>query len=447
MNLSPLFQSVLILPVLITLAAGQFPKPSNDWPPKGMEGLGVNAHLLNANENNISWYNSQLDQIKDMGLHMVRFVIGWRWTDQEKGEYDFQPHHLLVKECEKRGLRVMTLVHFTDPRYEQGMSVKTAEGRASFAEFCRRLATEFKGKKIIWELWNEPNVSTFWNPWDPQTNAQEYASAAIQAMRTMRQADPDCIIIGPNCSGFDMPFLESCFRLGLLEQLSAVSIHPYCDLPEWNFTRYLHLQNRINYYSTKPRCELFIVNSEMGFSRMFQNLGRRIRTEDEQAALIVRSILVDQIAAVPVHIIFHNQDYRPFDPNQWDDSFYGLITSDGKPKAAYHAVKTLIRQLDGLECAGLLEAGDTKIFERFPDDYVLRFDGPAKTIVVAWTSRQTHPALIQIPGPPDEIIGMRGQALPLPKDLGDPGQHLGRKITLQLSPEPTYLRIPNINLD
>lgn len=444
---SRLFQSVFILLILTTFVAGQIPITSKEWPPKGIDGIGVNAHLLNANKDNIGWYNRQLDQIADMGLRVVRFVVGWRWTDEEKFEYDFEPHHLLVNECEKRGLRVMTLVHFTDPRFEQGMSVRSAEGRASFANFCRRLVTEFKGKGIIWELWNEPNVETFWTPWNQKTNAQEYATAANLAMKAMREVEQDCIIIGPNCSSFDMPFLESCFQLGLLEQLSAVSIHPYCDVPEWNLTRYLHLQDLINQYCEKPRSELFIVNSEMGFARMFENLGRRIRTEEEQAALIVRSILVDLIVSIPVHIIFHNYDYYAFDANKWEKSHYGLLTNQGKPKAAYYAVKTLTQQLAGLEFAGILESGNMKIFERLPENHVIRFDGATKTTLVAWTSQKAHPARIQIPGIPDEMVSMKGNKLPLPKELGNLREHLGRKTILRLKPEPIYIRIPKESLD
>lgn len=375
----------------------------------------------------------QLDQMAALGLKIVRTDIAYRWTDKGKTAYDFTYHHRLVAECQKRGLRLLTILSLWDTRHEKTLGFHTAPGRQTFAAFCGRAAGEFKGQDIIWEMWNEPNLGAFWNP---KADPAGYTATVKDAIKAMREADPACVIVAPSPCTMDYVFLEACFKEGLLADLSAVSLHPYSDTPETQIARYLQLRNLMASYggpSTLP-----IVCTEWGFSELFVGQGTRIRPPDEQAALVVRSILADQLAGLPMHILYTNYDYD--DQKTSNESCFGLIKSDRTTlKASYHAVRTLIQQLSGLKFKGQLLAGSAARFEVAAGDYVAVFAGAGKTVAVVWTSGAVHEAKVQLPpGQPLAMVDMKGSALPLPPVV-DPGP--GQYVKLELKPAPVYIQM------
>jgi polysaccharide biosynthesis protein PslG len=441
---------VLMLVIFASVVTGQQDNSliSTAWPPKTIvDGLGISVHFINPTAENIGTYESQMDYIKDMGLKIVRIDIQWRWVDKSRGEYDLQPMHMLVDAAEKRGLRVLCLfLSYPYPQNEKNRGVNTAKNRQRFAEFCARAVIEFQGKGIIWEMWNEPNADTFWHP---HADANEYMQAVISAVAAMRNSDPNCIIIAPSTSGIDFEFLKPCFEQGLINQVDAVAVHGYCEVPEQNFIRYLHLRNMANSYSAKLGKLIPIVTSEWGFSQLLPTpMGDIWRTEDKQAALIIRSILVDIVAGVPMHIVYTDLDYD--NPREWSEAGFGVLTNMHEPKTAYYAIKTLTEQLAGMKFWGTLEAGSVGSWERFVDDYVLVFENNEKVTIVTWTTSAEHVSSVQIPGIPTSMQDMKGKEKIVPTAMiTGHGQRprFGRKMMIKLTEEPLYMHFKRSDIE
>ncbi|OHB41603.1 MAG: hypothetical protein A2Y13_03925 [Planctomycetes bacterium GWC2_45_44] len=440
---------VLLLVIFASVVIGQQNNSlvSTAWPPETIvDGLGISVHFLNPTKENIGYFESQMDQIKEMGLKIVRIDVQWRWVDKSKWEYDLQPYHMLLDAAEKRGLRTLTLLSFAHPQYEEHQSVKTAEGRQKFAEFCARAVSESKGKGVIWEMWNEPNTDVFWSP---LSDANEYMQALISAVTAMRKADPNCNIIAPNTAGVDIKFLKLCLEQGLLNQIDAVSVHGYCEVPEQNFIRYLQLKSLVSGYSAKLDKPMFFVTSEMGFPQLLPTpVGGIMRTEDKQAALIIRSILVDIVAGMPMHIVYTNLEYE--NPQESSEASYGVITHERKPKAAYYAIKTLTEQLAGMKFCDTLSAGSVDAWQRFVDDYVLVFENDEKVTIVTWTTSAEHISAVQIPGIPINMQDMKGKEKVVPTAMiTDYGLHpgFGRKMMIKLTEEPLYIQFKKSDID
>ncbi len=87
-------------------------------------------------------------------------------------------------------------------------------GRTNAANFLRAAAAKFKGKKVMFELLNEPNIDKFWPLDGPdsgkdvsiaeiQQGAVDYAALAQVVVPAMRSADgdPSVFIIGPALAG------------------------------------------------------------------------------------------------------------------------------------------------------------------------------------------------------------------------------------------------------
>lgn len=377
----------------------------------------------------------QLDQVAALGVKIVRTEIAYSWADKSKDKYDFNCYHRTIDECNKRGLKVLTILSMWDTRYDKALGINTEEGRHSFAKFCGRAASEFKGKGIIWEMWNEPNLSTFWNP---TADPVGYSTAIIGAMKAMKKADPDCVIVAPSTCTMDWVFLESCFKQGLLDDVSAVSLHPYCDAPETQMSRYLQLQSLIGKYNDQKKT-IPIVCTEWGYSRVFVGSGTKIRSEDEQATLVVRSILIDQMSGLPMHIIYTNDDLD--DKLTWNEASFGLIRADKKtPKMSYQAVRVLIKQLSGLKFQGQLLAYSGDVGEVLDGDYVAVFAGMGKAVVALWTSNAPHEATVRLPeGQLVSVVDMNGTSLPIPK-LIEPGPPQGIK-KMNVDRSPVYIQM------
>jgi len=183
-----------------------------DLPPLTFpEGVGVNIHFTRGNERD-------LDMIRDAGFKFIRMDFGWSATERKKGEYNWSAYDELTANLEKRGIRPLYILDYGNALYEGQMAsinpitrkpvMETAspqhpESVAAFARWAAASAKHFKGRRVIWEIWNEPNIFF----WKPKPNADQYATLALATAKAVREADPDATIIGPASSEFPWPFL------------------------------------------------------------------------------------------------------------------------------------------------------------------------------------------------------------------------------------------------
>ena len=232
------------------------------------------------------------------------------------------------------------------------------ESIEAFAHWAAAAALHFKGNNIIWEIWNEPNI-TFWRP-GPDVN--QYVALTKATCKAIRDVVPEATIIGPATSLIPLPFLESCMTSGLLEYLDAISVHPYRDYalaPETVATDYLALRKLIEKYAPAEKKNMPIINSEWGYASATKGV-----TPERQAVLSVRMHLANLLNGIPISIWY---DWKNDGDNPSDfEHNCGTVTSDLKPKPAYIAAQVMNTQLKGFT---FLQRIDTKN----ENDFVLLF--------------------------------------------------------------------------
>ena len=230
--MKPSVRIARILPLLLcvfaplreTLAA---PHPSLP-PPVVPECLGVNIHFTDPQR-------GEMEMLAAAGFKWVRMDFSWAGTERKAGEYDFSAYDRLVAALEKHKLRAVFILDYGNPLYaapgdKQPFTSRagTAEFRDAFAKWAVAAVSHFKGRGTLWEMWNEPNHEGFWKP---KPNAAEYAALAKATGAALRKAgllgEKGEAFIGPATSTIDLPFLEECFKAGLLSDWDAVSVHPY----------------------------------------------------------------------------------------------------------------------------------------------------------------------------------------------------------------------------
>ncbi len=349
---SPLF--------LILLAAGA-PGPFDGSAPFEA-GLGVNIHFTRASA-------AELDLLERGGFRWVRMDFAWGAVEREDGKYRFDDYDFLVAEMEKRKIRCLFILDYGHPRITGGLPPSDSSGRAAYARFAGAAAAHFRGRRVVWEIWNEPNIAQFWRP---KPDVKAYIAMAREAIAAIKKGAPDAMVIAPATSTIDFPFLEACLAAGLLEGLDAVSVHPYRGgAPETAEAEIRRLQNLTERYRPAGR-EIPIVSGEWGYSTAGMS-------PERQAEYIVRQQVMDRALGLPFSIWYDWKDDGP-DPRENEHRF-GTVAQDLSPKPAYEAIRAAADALRGAVPAGRIDLGDPRAF-------VVLFRGPSprgSPLFAAWS--------------------------------------------------------------
>jgi len=339
------------------------------------EGVGVNIHFTRGHE-------KDLDMIADAGFRFIRMDFGWSSIERKKGEYDWSAYEELTANLEKRGLGAIYILDYSNPLYEETYEVteggnvrkelrapQKPESIAAFARWAGAAASHFKGKKIIWEIWNEPNIFF----WRPKPDVHQYIALAKATIKEIRKADPNAKIIAPASSEFPWGFLEEMFKAGLIEELDAISVHPYRSRPpETVVADYQKLRAMVEKYASPAKKNIPIISGEWGYATHNKGIPLEL-----QAAYIVRQQLINLMSGVPLSI-WYDWKNDGNDPN-YNEHNFGTVTQDLQPKPAYIAIKTATSELKNCRFIRRLPLGNN-------DVYVLLFnDAAGNQKLAAWT--------------------------------------------------------------
>ena len=399
------------------------------------QGVGVNIHFTRGHERD-------LDLIAAAGLKFVRMDFGWAGIERKKGEYDWSAYDELTANLENRGLRALYILDYSNPLYEGTVISKNPitgkeqrdvaspqhpESVEAFARWAASAARHFKGRRMIWEIWNEPNISF----WKPKPDVKQYTALALAACKAIREADPTATIIGPATSEVPVKFLEEFFAAGVLAYLDAVSVHPYRSYkkgPETGAEDYAKLRALIERYAPTPeKKRMPIISGEWGYS----TFGKGVSLET-QAAFVVRQQLANLLAGVPLSIWYDWKNDGP-DPSEREHNF-GVVANDLKPKPAYTALQTMTRELNGFRIERRLDTVNT-------NDFVLLLSNPSGARkLAAWTAEaESRTFSLTLP---DEFAGGTTSTSAVNGDGSAAQIHREQnRMQFELAPSPKYIQI------
>src|ERR1043166_8277032 len=371
----------ILVPLLLPIVTSASEIPDVVIP----EGVGVNIHFVTGHE-------KDLDLIAAAGFKFIRMDFAWTGIEKQKGKYDWSEYDELMANLDKRGIRALFILDYSNPLYEEpvtsphpitGATHRTTaspqhpESIAAFAKWAAAAAKHCHGRHIIWEIWNEPNGHF----WAPKPDAQQYSALALATAKAIREAEPQATIIGPASSGFPWEYLETFLKSGALEYLDAVSVHPYRDRakpPESAAADYRKLRELVERWApASKKGKIPILSGEWGYSSHTKGVSL-----ETQAAFAARQQLANLLEGVPLSIWYDWKNDGP-DANENEHNF-GTMLADLKPKPAYMAIQTLTRSLGGYRIARRLALASEQ-------DYALYCtNGAGGRKIVAWTLGEPH---------------------------------------------------------
>jgi hypothetical protein len=387
-------------------------------------GLGVNIHFTDPKP-------GEMKMIAAAGFRWVRMDFKWDVTERERGRYDFTEYDRLMKALDEYKIQGLFILDYGNPLYDQGSPPRTAETKQAFARWAVAAAKHFSNRGVLWEIYNEPNISMFW---PPRPNAKEYIDLALTVGKAFRSQVPDEKLIGPAVSEIDSAFLDACFKAGLLDYWYAVSVHPYRQTdPETAVPEYCRLRKLIEAYRFRSGSDrtIPIISGEWGYSSALRGMD-----EEKQGAMYARQMLTNLANQVPLSIWY---DWRDDGTDASEaEHHYGLVRNEyqaGKTEAyeakpAYQAAKTLSEFFAGYVFEQRIAVGRE-------DDYVLAFTKGAEHRFAAWTtSASTHRINVPIDKGQFRVIRHTGES------IGSAATG-GAGLSIEVSTQPVYLARTN----
>ena len=380
--------------------------------------LGINIHFLEPAP-------GEVGALAASGARWVRMDFNWAAIERVPGEYDFSAYDRFMSTLDSSHLHPIFVFDYANPLYDHGLSPASDEARQAFARWAAASASHFQGRGVLWEMYNEPDAF-----WKPKPNTQDYIKLALATGEAFAESAPGEKLVGPASAVIDPPFLEACFRAGLLNYWSAVSIHPYraASSPETVADDLRQVRLMIRTYAP-PGKTIPIIVSEWGYSSVWKGID-----EHQQAEMLVREWLTDIANDVPLTIWY---DWRDGADRSDPEQHFGVIgfrkdsaataPSDRfPPKPAYQAAKALTAIL-----------GDFRFNKRLalsrPEDYLLLFTKGDQLRLAAWTTGEQHS--VELPASPGTFdrTGFTGERL-APVTAGRHGS-----LEVTLTGEPQYL--------
>ena len=358
------------------------------------------------------------------GIKTIRDELYWSRVESRKGEYAFMPTYWYMEYAHRAGIRPLIVLSYANPLYDENNAPVSPEGLQAYADYGLAVVETYGPMLEGVEVWNEYNcgVGTRKTGNKPDT----YLPMLRQTYRTIKARHPDVPVVGVGMSCLIWSWMDLLLGMGALEDMDAVSVHPY-RWDRWNETPET-LDGDID--------KLFgIIDRHNKTGRMIPVWSTEVSwpsipewsiTPETQAEYLVRCYAVLWSKGVP-----RNYWYKLIcDVDDGIESQFGIVRhwDDPRgrltPKPAYAALAVMARQLTGWASAG---RDDTP-----PSVWSLRFTKGDDEQRLMWALQPTRVTISA--DRPIAITDMMGNRQAVQGEEGD--------IALTLNGAPIYVAGP-----
>lgn len=331
--------------------------------------LGVNAHFLWFSPEQ---YREQMRRFHDLGLEWTRIDLHWDRHESKEGQYRLGELDQMVSDLKAQQLKsVLYLVgsapHATSaPAGSPTPDQYPPKDPLLFAKTMAMLAQRYPSVDA-WQVWNEPNLPSFWRPHEDPEGYGRLLQITTQALR---QAAPDKpVVMGGMAYYSQMPvkgglMLEGLGKLGVQQLGTIVAYHPYSQEPETDEPGARDFVLRSQQLNATLRSVQVpaIWATEWGWSSY--NGPKELQEiigDQGQADYVLRRLALMSALDYDKVFLFALSDLDSRASAR--DQHYGLLDLQGKPKPVYLALQRFLK-LTGPR----LEPADAPALESVPND-------------------------------------------------------------------------------
>jgi hypothetical protein len=180
------------------------------------------------------------DLMRGSGVRVVRVAVYWSdLQPSADAPPDFSGLDEVVTAATSRGLRVLPVVHRAPAwaRETPGDIASPPRNPYEYARFLSSLVARYgphgtfwtPGRTPVvpvrqWQVWNEPNLTRYWNK---QPYAPSYVKLLKVAARAIRTADPKAKVVLAGLPNYSWEALKEMYDAGARGHFDIVALHPY----------------------------------------------------------------------------------------------------------------------------------------------------------------------------------------------------------------------------
>ncbi len=310
-----------------------------------------------------------LDDARALGVGWIRLDLAWPDIQPNSaGEFDWSAFDKTVAEARSRDLQLLAILAYT-PAWARPADCTTEKcvpaDPHAFASFAAAAARRYAGKGVhTWEIWNEPNISRFWQP---APDPVAYTRLLGLTAHAIRQADPSAFVISgglaPAAASQGVPqleFLDQICALGANRLVDAIGYHPYsypalASSPV-SWSAWSQIAGTSTSFATilarhgTPAAKIWA--TEYGAPTSGLAVGTPIpsspgspeidHVDDQRQALMAGDAVrtADRTQMIAAFFWFTDRDAGTSTDSA--ESFFGLRRADGSPKPAYYSFRDAV---------------------------------------------------------------------------------------------------------
>ncbi len=383
--------------------------------------FGISTHLAWVKE---GWSTELSKLIKRAGAKSFRDEITWESLEYEKGKYRKPANRdAFMKRTLEDDLNPFIILNYTNPFYDQNSTPYTDEGREGYANYGVALLDLYDGQINSIEVYNEFNGS-FGSRGNGLAGSRpdSYVKMLKKTYETIKDQYPDVTVVGMATAGTPLDWIEEVFKLGGLDYMDVVSIHPYQSQrpPDGMVQAVRSTQQLMRQYNNDVEKPIWY--TEIGWPTK-ASIGI---PENSQANFVVRTYV--QAFAEGVEKIFWYDLMNDGMQEDYYEHHLGMLRNrldefgPFTPKPSYASYAAMTREL-------IDAAFDEQEYEG-TDIFSYKFNKNGEELRVVWANEPLQTAIET--DHPIQITDMMGNTETYSPVLG--------KVYLTLSGEPHYVK-------
>lgn len=324
-------------------------------------GIGVNYHGMWRDQDDAATRAGILDTYAAAGVSWVRMDVAWATLQPNRpgtkdNGYDMSwgvPQvDQRIQEIAARGMRAVIVIYWP-PQWSSGTAKKNGQPAhpADYGNLLGWAANRWH-QVDAWEMWNEPDLSSFWHSKDPV----QFAGLLKGAYPVAKAAAPGATFIAGAPTYVGTNWYRQLFASGAGGMFDDVAIHPYMgegqdpqakdDGTPWVMD---HIASLIKLLAANGESGTGIWATEFGWS-VHPNTGKEQAWDkgvnaDQQSDYLLKAMdVMGKYPQVKAAFWYTDRDTAVGDIQQ--DRF-GLLTRSLQPRPAFYALKCAASRICG----------------------------------------------------------------------------------------------------
>lgn len=340
----------------------------------------------------------QVEIMRRIGFEIDRDGDSWEAIEPTEGVWRWDRADAMVDALRRANIELLYLIGFSAKWASTG-NVNSRDWRdwwnappvtEKYAAFAQALVRRYKQSVHYWEIWNEPDLTSW------RGAADQYAALLNASVKAIHQADPSSAVMNGGISevNFRPGFVDQ-FLKGASPRPDVFAYHSHGDVENMVIAR-----TKVNgYLATNGMSDTPVWLNEAGISAVG---GVSLR---QQAIVLARKIATSESLGDRAYILYDLTDdgTNPADP----EHHMGVVLNDMNPKPATVAVHTVIDRIGGKKY-------DAKLAQQ-AGQVVYSFRSANETTAIFWSDRTgaSGSLLVRSDAPSASFTDLMGVSRPL----------------------------------